>query len=66
MCRRLYVRLGSIHHIAAKASITSFLETACFSGYMAIFCLGLGSLCGHLDDLSYPDLVRSHRNKECD
>lgn len=64
-CR--YVFLYSIHYFFAKTKMTGFFQTAFYFGYTAMFCLGLGTMCGALGYLGSSVFVRRiYRNIKCD
>ena len=64
-CR--YVFLYSIHYFFAKTKMTGFFQTAFYFGYTAMFCLGLGIMCGALGYLGSAVFVRRiYRNIKCD
>lgn len=63
----LYVFLYSIHYFFAKTKMTGFFQTAFYFGYTAMFCLGLGTMCGALGYLGSSVFVRRiYRNIKCD
>jgi transmembrane 9 superfamily protein 3 len=41
-----YVFLYSVYYFFVKTKMSGFFQTAFYFGYMAMFCLGLGVLCG--------------------
>lgn len=43
-----YVFLYSVYYFFLKTNMTGFFQTLFYFGYMAIFCLGLGLMCGTL------------------
>ena len=64
-CR--YVYLYSIHYFFAKTKMTGFFQTAFYFGYTAMFCLGLGIMCGALGYLGSAIFVRRiYRNIKVD
>lgn len=42
----LYVFLYAIYYFLAKTKMTGFFQTTFYFGYMTVFCLALGILCG--------------------
>ncbi|KAK9810909.1 hypothetical protein WJX73_007474 [Symbiochloris irregularis] len=63
----LYVFMYSIHYFFAKTKMTGFFQTAFYFGYTAMFCLGLGIMCGALGYLGAAVFVRRiYRNIKCD
>mmetsp|Transcript_599 Transcript_599/g.1733 ORF Transcript_599/g.1733 Transcript_599/m.1733 type:complete len:590 (+) Transcript_599:315-2084(+) len=63
----LYVFLYSIHYFHTKTKMTGFFQTAFYFGYTAIFCLGLGIMCGATGYLGASAFVRRiYRNIKCD
>ena len=64
-CR--YVFVYSIHYFFVKTKMTGFFQTAFYFGYTAMFCLGLGIMCGALGYLGSSVFVRRiYRNIKCD
>ena len=55
---RRYVYLYSIHYFVAKTKMTGFFQTAFYFGYTAMFCMGLGIMCGALGYLGSSVFVR--------
>lgn len=44
----VYVFLYSVHYFVFKTHMTGFFQTAFYFGYTAMFCTGLGLMCGAL------------------
>lgn len=63
----LYVFMYSIHYFMAKTKMTGFFQTSFYFGYTAMFCIGLGTLCGAMGYLGSSAFVRRiYRNIKCD
>ena len=41
-----YVFLYSVYYFYMKTKMSGFFQTVFYFGYMAMFCLGLATLCG--------------------
>jgi len=62
-----YVWLYSVYYFFARTSMTGYLQTAFYFGYMGIFCFGLWLLCGTLGTAGSTLFVkRIYRNIKCD
>lgn len=62
-----YVYLYSIYYFAFKTKMTGFFQTCFYFGYTAMFCLGLGIMCGAIGFLGSSVFVRRiYRNIKCD
>ena len=56
-----YVWLYSVYYFFARTSMTGYLQTAFYFGYMGIFCFGLWLLCGtHFQRFPQTLHVKSH------
>lgn len=67
VCGCRYVALYSVHYFFKKTKMTGFFQTSFYFGYTAIFCLGLGIMCGALGYLGSSVFVRRiYRNIKCD
>ncbi|KAL4541378.1 hypothetical protein Ndes2437B_g05748 [Nannochloris sp. 'desiccata'] len=63
----LYVFLYSIHYFLVKTKMTGFFQTSFYFGYTAMFCIGLGIMCGAVGYLGAAAFVkRIYRNIKCD
>lgn len=63
----LYVYLYSIYYYHMKTKMSGFFQTSFYFGYTAMFCLGLGILCGAVGYLGSTLFVRRiYRNIKCD
>ncbi|KAL3641422.1 Transmembrane 9 superfamily member 1 [Castilleja foliolosa] len=63
----LYVYLYSIYYYHVKTKMSGFFQTSFYFGYTAMFCLGLGILCGAVGYLGSNLFVRRiYRNIKCD
>jgi transmembrane 9 superfamily protein 3 len=63
----IYVFLYSIHYFHTKTKMTGFFQTAFYFGYTAMFCLGLGIMCGAVGYLGAAAFTRKiYRNIKCD
>lgn len=63
----LYVYLYSIHYFFAKTRMTGFFQTAFYFGYTAMFCIGLGLMCGAIGYLGAASFAkRIYRNIKLD
>lgn len=63
----LYVYLYAIHYFIAKTRMTGFFQTAFYFGYTAMFCIGLGLMCGAVGYMGARAFVkRIYRNIKCD
>lgn len=63
----LYVGIYSIHYFFKKTKMTGLFQTSFYFGYTAMFCLGLGIMCGALGYLGSSVFVRRiYRNIKCD
>lgn len=58
----VYVFLYSIYYFLAKTKMTGFFQTAFYFGYMSVFCLALGILCGTLFPQQRPLDQHAHRH----
>lgn len=62
-----YVYLYSIYYFFRKTSMSGFLQTAFYFGYMGMFCLGLLTLCGTIGVAAASKFVhRIYRNIKVD
>ncbi|CAN8294307.1 unnamed protein product [Cochlearia groenlandica] len=62
-----YVYLYSIYYYCVKTKMSGFFQTSFYFGYMMMFCLGLGILCGAVGFLGSNLFVRRiYRNIKCD
>ncbi|CAN8311961.1 unnamed protein product [Cochlearia groenlandica] len=63
----VYVYLYSIYYYYVKTKMSGFFQTSFYFGYTAMFCLGLGILCGAVGFLGSNLFVRRiYRNIKCD
>lgn len=63
----VYVFLYSVHYFLFKTHMTGFFQTAFYFGYTAMFCIGLGLMCGALGYWGASVFVRTiFRNVKCD
>ncbi|KAJ9538178.1 hypothetical protein OSB04_030911 [Centaurea solstitialis] len=63
----IYVYLYSIYYYYVKTKMSGFFQTSFYFGYTAMFCLGLGILCGAVGYLGSNLFVRRiYRNIKCD
>uniref|UniRef100_A0A7S0MQZ3 Transmembrane 9 superfamily member n=1 Tax=Pyramimonas obovata TaxID=1411642 RepID=A0A7S0MQZ3_9CHLO len=63
----IYVYLYSFYYFAFKTKMTGFFQTCFYFGYTAMFCLGLGIMCGAIGFLGSSVFVRRiYRNIKCD
>lgn len=63
----LYVYLYSVYFFAFKTRMTGFFQTCFYFGYTAMFCLGLGIMCGAVGFLGANAFVkRIYRNVKVD
>ncbi|XP_071697574.1 transmembrane 9 superfamily member 1-like [Rutidosis leptorrhynchoides] len=63
----IYVYLYSIYYYSVKTKMSGFFQTSFYFGYTAMFCLGLGILCGAVGHLGSNLFVRRiYRNIKCD
>mmetsp|Transcript_47439 Transcript_47439/g.151954 ORF Transcript_47439/g.151954 Transcript_47439/m.151954 type:complete len:597 (-) Transcript_47439:85-1875(-) len=63
----IYVFLYSIHYYVMKTKMTGFFQTCYYFGYTAMFCIGLGIMCGAIGYLGSSVFVRRiYRNIKCD
>ncbi|KAD4179411.1 hypothetical protein E3N88_28044 [Mikania micrantha] len=63
----IYVYLYSIYYYYVKTKMSGFFQTSFYFGYTAMFCLGLGILCGAVGHLGSNLFVRRiYRNIKCD
>ncbi|CAH1445213.1 unnamed protein product [Lactuca virosa] len=63
----IYVYLYSIYYYYVKTKMSGFFQTSFYFGYTAMFCLGLGILCGAVGHLGSNMFVRRiYRNIKCD
>lgn len=63
----IYVFLYSVHYFVDKTQMTGFFQTSFYFGYTAIFCIGLGVMCGAVGYLGATAFVRRiYRNIKCD
>lgn len=63
----VYVYMYAFYYFAFKTKMTGFFQTAFYFGYTAIFCLGLGIMCGAVGYLGAQSFVRRiYRNIKCD
>jgi transmembrane 9 superfamily protein 3 len=63
----VYVFLYSVHYFVFKTHMTGFFQTAFYFGYMSMFCIGLGLMCGALGYWGASVFVRTiYRNVKCD
>ncbi|KAI3712415.1 hypothetical protein L1987_70971 [Smallanthus sonchifolius] len=63
----IYVYLYSIYYYHVKTKMSGFFQTSFYFGYTAMFCLGLGILCGAVGYLGSNLFVRRiYRNIKCD
>ncbi|KAI3774486.1 hypothetical protein L1987_49044 [Smallanthus sonchifolius] len=63
----IYVYLYSIYYYSVKTKMSGFFQTSFYFGYTAMFCLGLGILCGAVGYLGSNLFVRRiYRNIKCD
>ena len=63
----LYVFLYSIHYFLVKTKMTGFFQTSFYFGYTAMFCIGLGIMCGAIGYLGAAAFVkRIYKNIKCD
>uniref|UniRef100_A0A7S0SL78 Transmembrane 9 superfamily member n=1 Tax=Mantoniella antarctica TaxID=81844 RepID=A0A7S0SL78_9CHLO len=62
-----YVYVYSIYYFAFKTKMTGFFQTCFYFGYTAMFCLGLGIMCGAIGYVGANSFVRRiYRNIKCD
>ncbi|KAL3690591.1 hypothetical protein R1sor_016900 [Riccia sorocarpa] len=62
-----YVYLYSIYYYFMKTKMSGFFQTSFYFGYTAMFCIGLGILCGAVGYLGSSTFVRRiYRNIKCD
>jgi len=62
-----YVYLYSFYFFAFKTQMTGFFQTCFYFGYTAMFCLGLGIMCGAVGFVGSSTFVtRIYRNIKCD
>ncbi|KAJ0442956.1 putative nonaspanin (TM9SF) [Helianthus annuus] len=63
----IYVYLYSIYYYYVKTKMSGFFQTSFYFGYTAMFCFGLGILCGAVGYLGSNLFVRRiYRNIKCD
>ncbi|XP_076906776.1 transmembrane 9 superfamily member 1-like [Bidens hawaiensis] len=63
----IYVYLYSIYYYSEKTKMSGFFQTSFYFGYTAMFCIGLGILCGAVGYLGSNLFVRRiYRNIKCD
>ncbi|KAL8234550.1 hypothetical protein R6Q59_020650 [Mikania micrantha] len=63
----IYVYLYSVYYYYVKTKMSGFFQTSFYFGYTAMFCLGLGILCGAVGHLGSNLFVRRiYRNIKCD
>eukprot|EP00897_Mesotaenium_endlicherianum_P009813 jgi/Mesen1/8860/ME000053S08260 len=63
----IYVYLYSVYYYFMKTKMSGFFQTSFYFGYTAMFCLGLGILCGAIGYLGSSMFVRRiYRNIKCD
>jgi len=62
-----YVYVYSIYYFIFKTKMTGFFQTCFYFGYTAMFCLGLGLMCGAVGYFGANAFVRRiYRNIKCD
>jgi transmembrane 9 superfamily protein 3 len=54
----VYVFIYSIHYFHTKTKMTGFFQTSFYFGYTAMFCLGLGIMCGAVGYIGASTFVR--------
>eukprot|EP00899_Mesostigma_viride_P027506 jgi/Mesvir1/7940/Mv11860-RA.1 len=63
----VYVYLYSIYYFFMKTKMSGFFQTCFYFGYTAMFCLGLGIMCGAIGYLGSASFVRRiYKNIKCD
>jgi transmembrane 9 superfamily member 3 len=63
----LYVFMYAVHYFMAKTKMTGFFQTSFYFGYTAMFCIGVGVMCGAVGYLGAAAFVRRiYRNIKCD
>lgn len=62
-----YVFLYSVHYFLFKTHMTGFFQTCFYFGYTAMFCIGLGLMCGAVGFWAASAFVQKiYRNIKCD
>ena len=62
-----YVYVYAIYYFLFKTKMTGFFQTAFYFGYTAMFCAGLGTMCGAVGYMGALAFVRRiYRNIKCD